>query len=203
MHLRAHSFFSIVFQHVSELTFQTAVGELIESPLDLIICDDFDRVDNLVHLPPLGNLAKVHHVLAWILSSEQNISQHSFKRLNFQNGDLTSISGAFNAMDWRAAFDNGSVDFYYNLLIDKYNHLCALHIPLKRKYVGKNKNKWMANDLRQSLKQQHKFWYKCSANKWKDPDSVAAYVKLAKTNKKWLLRCVSEYEYNLAEVAKK
>ena len=128
---------SFLTQFVTEQTFQLDENTC-NNILDLVISESDDRIDEIIHLPPVTSLKKSHHVLKWDFKvHSEPLNDYRTEKRVFSKGDYVKMSEHFESIDWQKSFLGLNVNDCYDTFLNVYDDACNKYIPVKKITVKK------------------------------------------------------------------
>ncbi|XP_065678533.1 uncharacterized protein LOC105847050 [Hydra vulgaris] len=193
-----------LYQHVSIPTFQNA-QYVTKNTLDLIFTKNNERVYQLESNPVLGNINHGHLVLTCKFNLD-TIAMENYPKYKFDYSkcDYPQISLSIDKIDWNHLFDGLSVQFMYDLFIEKISQPCNAFIPIidvnSRKKI-KN-NPWFTDEVSLLVRSKQNLRNENLSSNWKDLNKVMTYKNICKTVKIESFKARCNYENDLVEKSK-
>ena len=186
-------------QCISEPTFHRGTNGSYGSVLDLIITDAEDRIRDIEILPPLGCIQSAHSVLKWSFAVGQSGSEEYCVKRRWRKGRYDAMREELDQTNWDSTFSSLDLDCCYDFLAQKFHSQCEKHVP-KMKVSARNSPPWMTQELKHSIKEKHKFWYKMKSSN--SSESKERYRHISAKVKMDIKSAVETYEHNLATKSK-
>lgn len=129
------------------------------SPLDLVITNDPNFIDNIRHIPPLGS--SDHECLAWNFTCyNSHVSMNnSVKIYNYFKGNYVAMNNYFDGIDWSIIFQDDNTHENYNIFLEYILSAVENFIPKTNPHVKtKNTLQWWTKSLSKAIKLKHSFF---------------------------------------------
>jgi hypothetical protein len=97
-----------------------------------VITDSEERVLNIDHLPPIGDITTAHCVLAWRFAVGKSSREDFKKRKCWNKGDYEGMSKQIECIEWESILYAPDFDLCYDRFLAEYQRLCDEFIPLAR-----------------------------------------------------------------------
>ncbi|XP_065640490.1 uncharacterized protein LOC136073065 [Hydra vulgaris] len=193
-----------LYQHVSIPTFQNA-QYVTKNTLDLIFTKNNERVYQLESNPVLGNINHGHLVLTCKFNLDA-IAMENYPKYKFDYSrcDYPQISLSIDKIDWNYLFDGLSVQFMYDMFIEKVSQSCNAFIPIidvNSRKKRKN-NPWFTDEVSLLVRSKQNLRYQNLSSNWKDLNKVMKYKNICKTVKIESRKARCYYENDLVEKSK-
>ena len=188
---------SFLHQHVTEFTRQR--GTNLPSLLDLILTKNELEIELISYLAPIGK--SDHAVLAFDFALEGyvEIEDFVFPKKRFFKGDYDKSITLFQTTDWQL-ISNMDIDSKWNYILDKYNYVVDLCIPVG--FGTQNTNeRWMTRETARARNKKIEMWDE--HRKKRTPASFASYCHFRNVSVSTIREAQMKYEEGLSEDIKK
>ena len=129
-----------LYQHVKHATRYR--GDNQPSLLDLILTNEEEMSDNVVHNAPLGN--SDHEILEFNYKLGRNENTRSNQQsLRFFKGNYDEINRLLANTDWNLELAQGDIDELWNRFADKISSTYKDNIPVSKSMTKKFNTPWM------------------------------------------------------------
>jgi hypothetical protein len=146
-----------LYQHVKHATRYR--GDNQPSLLDLILTNEEEMSDNVVHNAPLGN--SDHDILEFNYKLGRNENTRSNQQsLRFFKGNYDEINRLLANTDWNLELAQGDIDELWNRFADKISSTYKDNIPVSKSMTNKLNTPWMNEVTLNSLIKKRKLWTK-------------------------------------------
>ena len=123
-----------LYQHVKQATRYR--GDNQPSLLDLILTNEEEMIDNVVHNAPLGN--SDHEILEFNFKLGRNENTRSNQQsLRFFKGNYDEINRLLTNTDWNLELAQGDIDELWNRFADKISSTYKDNIPVSKSMTTK------------------------------------------------------------------
>ena len=177
----------LLMQHVEKPT-RRRPGQK-PSLLDLVLTQDENAIDEIVHAPALG--ASDHDCLMWTYLCRAETFHSNKERLNYNKGNYNAIKTQFANTDWKGKMNNLSCNEAWGVFLREYKSAVDKNIPVK-KMKANRKPVWMKAGVVKSVKKKHQLYMRYRrTQRYKD---YQEYAKQRNRAKKAVVRAQAAYE---------
>lgn len=183
---------NFLVQYVNKPTREKAI-------LDLVLCNDPDRISNVEVLEPLGT--SDHSTVIFDVSWEVKKVSSKTKILNFRRANFDRMRSYLGKIEWETLLDCESVnemwERFKGALLDSQ---CRFIPKVSKSKLKKQNPQWMTSAIRKNLREKRNL-YKMYI-KDNNENTKAEYCKMRAVVKKELRNARRLYERQIAEGAK-
>ena len=189
---------NFLYQCVYEPTYVGADG-CLGNILDLILCENLDRISGLCCGPPMGGTKKGHLQISWQygISGPPLKGRISSMPYVYSRGDYEGLNEYFRGLNWEEVFRGDNLQDRYDSFLKIYWAGVEKFVP-KRKGGSRRWEPWMNDSLKGLHRKKKRMWYALRNSGEKSKIAVREYRWVCRRLKSELKRAVAGYELELA-----